>query len=42
MDGPAENLNKPVLGYFDIRGQAQAIRYLLAHAGVDHDEKLFT
>ena len=42
MNGPVEALDKPVLGYFDIRGQGQAIRYLLGHAGIDHEEKLYT
>ena len=32
---------KPILGYFDIRGQAQAIRYLLAYAEIDHEEKVY-
>ncbi|XP_077485543.1 glutathione S-transferase Mu 2-like [Amblyomma americanum] len=30
-----------VLGYWDIRGLAQSIRYLLAHAGVDHEDKRY-
>ncbi|EEC08645.1 hypothetical protein IscW_ISCW005479 [Ixodes scapularis] len=29
----------PVLGYWDIRGLAQYIRYLLAHAGVQYEDK---
>jgi hypothetical protein len=40
-DGPAQ-LDKPVFGYFDIRGQAQPIRYLLAYANVDTDEVTYT
>lgn len=35
-------MEKPQLGYFDIRGQAQPVRYLLSYAGVDHNETLFT
>ena len=37
QDGPAQ-LEKPLFGYFDIRGQAQPIRYLLGYLDVDHDE----
>ena len=37
-----EAIEKPQLGYFDIRGQAQPIRYLLAYAGVAHNEEVYT
>lgn len=37
-----EQLEKPLLGYFDIRGQAQPIRYLLSYAGIDHNETVYT
>lgn len=30
-----------ILGYWDIRGLAQPIRYLLEHAGVEYQEKLY-
>ena len=40
-DGPAQ-LEKPLFGYFDIRGQAQPIRYLLGYLDVDHDEITYT
>ena len=42
MNGPVEALEKPELGYFDIRGQGQAIRYLLEYTGVDYNEKTYT
>ena len=32
---------KPLLGYWNIRGLAQSIRYLLTYAGVEFDEKLY-
>lgn len=31
----------PVLGYWDIRGLAEYIRYLLAHAGVEYEDKRY-
>uniref|UniRef100_A0A2R5LBF4 glutathione transferase n=1 Tax=Ornithodoros turicata TaxID=34597 RepID=A0A2R5LBF4_9ACAR len=31
----------PVLGYWDIRGLAEAIRYLLAYAGVEYQDKRY-
>jgi len=34
-------IDKPVLGYFDIRGQAQCIRYLLSHLTCDYEDKYF-
>lgn len=33
--------SKPVLGYWNIRGLGQPIRYLLAHAGVDFIDKRY-
>ena len=32
---------KLVLGYWDIRGLAQPIRYLLAHIGLDYEDKQY-
>ncbi|XP_064488126.1 glutathione S-transferase-like [Ornithodoros turicata] len=32
----------PVLGYWDLRGLAQPIRYLLAHAGVEYEDKRYS
>lgn len=31
----------PVLGYWDVRGLGNPIRYLLTHANVDYEEKLY-
>ena len=41
-----KNGNKPpaisaVLGYWDIRGLAQPVRFLLAHLGVEYEEKTY-
>ena len=30
-------LNKPIFGYWNIRGKGAQIRYLLAYCGVDFD-----
>ena len=32
---------KPLFGYWDLRGRGEAIRLLLAHAGVEYDQKLY-
>lgn len=34
-------MSKPTLGYWDIRGLATPIRYLLEFAGVEYEEKLY-
>ena len=34
-------MGRPVLGYWRIRGLAQAIRYLLAYCAVDYEDKLY-
>lgn len=31
----------PILGYWDVRGLGNAIRYLLSHANVDYEDKLY-
>lgn len=31
----------PVLGYWDVRGLGNSIRYLLSHANVDYEDKLY-
>jgi len=41
QDGP-DQLDKPLFGYFDIRGQAQPVRYMLAYTGVHFDEITYT
>ena len=33
--------SKPTLGYWNIRGLAQQIRYLFSHLNVEFDEKLY-
>lgn len=32
---------KPLLGYWDLRGLAEPIRLMLEHAGVEYDQKLY-
>ena len=39
LDKPS--LAKPVLGYWNIRGRAQAIRFQLAYQGVDYEDKMY-
>jgi glutathione S-transferase len=34
-------VQKPILGYWDIRGLAQAIRYQLAYQGIDFEDKQY-
>lgn len=33
--------NKPILGYWAVRGRAHPIRMLLTHLGVDYEERLY-
>ena len=38
---PTKNPNLPTLGYWNIRGMAQSIRYQLIYQGIEYNEEIY-